>query len=219
MLTLLNARTNVALSSARLPTSFQQPPEWIALFRKSGSKNNVSFVFIFRLLKPRIIMTEWSNTVEKRRRKKKADSLAYLKFALTNSYRMRRLKLREERRQKQKDELRRELEEKAALSQKLNKNEFFKRVPIVLCTKDNSLTKERTLEADKEDLPKVETSQKSEIRNVRRKILCNISNINSNPTQLSLTPKTDIVSHIIENNNNNNPAELLLSDGNNSMTK
>ena len=160
-------------------------------------------------------MTEWSNTVEKRRRKKKADSLGYLKFAITNSYRMRRLKLREERRQQQKEELRKELEEKAALRKK---NEFFKRVPIVLCTKYNSTTKERTLEADKKDLPKVDISQKSEIRNVRRKILCNISNINSNPTQLSPTLRTDIVSQIIENNNNN-PAELLLSDGNNSMSK
>ena len=57
-------------------------------------------------------------TMENRRRKKKVDSLGYLKFALTNCYRMRRKKLREERKQLQKAVLTRELEEIAALSTK-----------------------------------------------------------------------------------------------------
>ena len=155
-------------------------------------------------------MTVWSNSLQKRRHKNKVDSLGYLKFAVANSFRMKKLKLRRERKQKQKDVQRQRLEDRAGLSYK-RPERFTKSTPVFQCTKYNSETKERTLEADKANLPK------SEKTNVRRNILHNISNFNYNRT--SQTPRSDLVRNIIENNNNNSATELLLSNGNNSVTK
>ena len=148
-------------------------------------------------------MTVWSNTLQKRHHKKKVDSLGYLKFAVANSFRLKKLRHKKERKQKQKDVQRKRLEDRA--------EKFSKSTPVFQCTKYNSQTKERTLEADKENLP-----PKSEKVNVRRNILLNINNFSYNPTHQ--TPRSDLFSNKIENNNNS-ATELLLSNGNNSVTK